>query len=371
MLRRQQLAGTRLLRACSLLLRQPVAGKMALSRAKLLDVAGTDDRLPEWIREEAEKRGFVVSDAAINRLIRLSQKPAIQYLPPPEDLDVILCHYNPAGWKRTPKLLHEVCQHLVSAGAEPLVLQVVRPPAEPAALPHGVRNVVYESQSVLFHKENLWNLAAGMTTRPKLLFLDGDVVFSRRDIFRAVGDALDSCDVIQPFSSAVWTSQNGGVDLVREPSALALENGEQPLLGRYHPGFAWAMTRRFFGQCRGFYERHPLGGGDAAFVFSMTPGVPRLPKTDSHAFAETQSYKDYRSRMLSLKPRIGHIEGSVYHLWHGTRENRRYEERYAFMPPFVNGEYPMERRDDGLLEWTDQRASEKALAYFLCRMEDG
>ena len=371
MLRRQQLAGTRLLRACSLLLGQPISGKMAVSRAKLLDVAGSDDRLPGWIREEAEKRGVVVSDDAIKRLIRLAQKPAIQYLPPPDDLDVILCHYNPAGWKRTPKLLYEVCQHLVAAGVRPLVLQVVRPPAEPAPLPAGVRSVIYESQSVLFHKENLWNLAAGMTTRPKLLFLDGDVVFSRRDVFKAVSDALDTCDVIQPFFSAVWTSQDGGVDLVREPSVLALEAGEQPLLGRYHPGFAWAMNREFFDRCGGFYERHPLGGGDAAFVFSMTPGIPRLPKTDSHAFAETQSYKKYRSQMLALSPRVGHIDGTVYHLWHGARENRRYEERYAFMPPFVDGEYPMARRGDGLLEWTDQRASEKALAYFLCRMEDG
>jgi len=372
MLRRQQLAGTKLLRICSRLIGSQVTGKTAAARARALDASGIDDRLPEWIVEEAEKRGIKIDDHTVARLVELASKPQSGYArATTNDLAVVMCHFNPAGWKRTPQLLYETCESVTQAGIEPLVVQLVLPGRLPAPLPAGVREIVYESDSVLFHKENLWNLAAAATRESKLLFLDGDIYFSRRDIFDAVSRQLDECDIVQPFTRACWLSQEGGVELTREPSVAAIVAGEQPTLGRYHPGFAWAMTRRTFDAIGGFFERHPLGGGDAATAFSLTPGEPRLPKTDNHAFAMSESYKAYRSNVLSLSPRIGSVDGTVYHIWHGTRENRGYEQRYLFLPPHNNGEYPLRSRPDGLLEWDSIEYNAKALEYFARRMEDG
>jgi hypothetical protein len=61
----------------------------------------------------------------------------------------------------------------------------------------------------------------------------------------------------------------------------------------------------------------------------------------------------------------------VYHRWHGTRENRKYEERYKFMPPMQGGEYPLMHREDGLLVWSTRESSDLAMKYFLARHEDG
>lgn len=375
MLRGQQLAGSRARRICERLTGAKLAGKTLEARVRVADTDLSLDHETKcaWLADEAAKRGHLINRRLADRIVTAAHKArTVSYWSPRRsDLDVILCHYNPADWKTPPRLLFEVCESLVTSGVEPLVLQVVKTNQSPAPTPPGVRTEVMQSDSVLFLKENLWNLAAGMTTRPKILFLDADVFFSRRDIFDATSEALDECDVIQPFSAAAWIAKDGGIELVREPSTAAIRQGEQPLLGRFHPGFAWAMTRNFFVQCGGFYDRHPLGGGDVAFAFAMTPGVPRLPKSESHAFAETASYRAYRERILSLRPSVGALRGTVYHKWHGSRDNRKYEERYRFMPPTEAGEYPLNRRPDGLLVWSKEEHSDSALHYFKSRMEDG
>lgn len=369
----EQMLGARIVSVCSRLAKTPLSGKTLSARQRVVDSLGSDERLPQWIAEEAEKRGYSLSDDAVSRIIAIAsrRRGGGYWKPKRQDLSVVMCHYNPARWETTPRLLYETCESVIEAGISPLVLQVTVPGQSPAAVPDGVRSVYFESGSVLFLKENLWNIACRMTTTPKVLFLDGDVLFTRRDLFDAVSESLDEKDVIQPYAIATWLDRDGKIELVREPSIQAIERGEQPLLGRYHPGFAWAMTREFFDRCGGFYERHPMGGGDAAFVFAMTPGVPKLPKSDSHAFAETQSYKSYREKMLSLKPAVGYIAGTVYHKWHGTRENRKYEERYKYMPRMVSGEYPLANREDGLLVWESREHSDLAFRYFVGRQEDG
>lgn len=370
--RRQHLTGTKLLRVCSRLVGSQITGKTAIARARVLDTSGIEERLPEWLAEEAEKRGIKIDEHTIGRLVELASKPPAGYSRPKRtDLAVVLCHFNPAGWQRPPRLLYETCESVVAAGITPVVAQLVLPGRSPSPLPAGVRQIVYQSDSVLFHKENLWNLTARETSEDKILFLDGDIYFSRRDIFDAVSECLDTHDIIQPFSAACWLAKDGGVELVREPAVMAVAAGEQPVLGKYHPGFAWALTRKAFDDIGGFFERHPLGGGDAAIAFSLTPGEPRLPKTDNHAFAMSEPYKAYRDRVLSLNLKIGWVDGSVYHLWHGDRKDRGYEERYKFLPPHNNGEYPLRNRPDGLLEWDSPECNAKALAYFARRMEDG
>lgn len=372
MLRRQQLVGTRLLRAGALLARQPVAGKTASARARLLDAVGPDERLHEWIAEEAAKRGATLSTRDVERLASIATKPVGGYRPPTRrDTAVILCHFNPVGWKTPARLLYDTCEMFLAVGVEPVVSEVVMTGATPVALPDGCRRIVYQSDSVMFHKENLWNLAVDATTAAKLFFVDGDIVFSRRDILDAVSVALDEFDVIQPFSQAAWLAQQGGVERSRKSCAEAISGGEPPILTQYHPGFAWCMTRAFFDAIGGFYDRHPLGSGDTAFAFALTPGEPPWPRTPFHIFANTQSYQTYRSNVLAASPKVGFIDGTAYHMWHGSWANRRYEERYMFLPALAGGEYPMHRRDDGLLEWDSEEHSRATLEYLLGRLEDG
>lgn len=374
--RGKQLAGSRLKRMCERLARRTLSGKTLDARVRLLDSRGGDSRVCEWILEEAEKRKIAVSGSTAAKIAAISARATKQrrrYAKPKrDDLAVILCHFNPVGWSRTPKLLYEVCESIVASGVTPVVSQLCLPGRRPASLPRGVRELRFESTSVMFHKENLWNIASRETQEPKLMFLDGDIFFSRRDIFDTVSRLLDSYDVIQPFETAVWLGAEGQVELSRPASCVALFSGEKPRLNKYHPGFSWCMTREFFAKIGGLYERHPLGSGDTALSFSLTEGEIPWPNTRNHVFADTHSYRAYRDTVLGARPRIGYADGvTAYHVWHGDRADRKYGERYKFMPDLENGEYPIHSRPDGILEWSDSAHNDLAREYFVGRKEDG
>jgi hypothetical protein len=366
--RRQHLAGTRLVRACSRLAGAPLSGKTLNARARVVDASGPDERLPSWIIEEAAKRGIAVSEVTAARIAGIASRRTRGYAKFTRgDLAVILCHYNPAGWKRPPALLYDTCESVIGAGLQPTVAQVVLPGQDPARTPDGCRGLLFESSEVMFYKENLWNLAAEKTTESKLLFMDADIFFSRRDIFDAISDELNKCDIIQPFTTACWLGKSGNIQMARESSASAMCRGVSPNPRVYHPGFAWAMTRAAFGSVGGFYERHPVGGGDMAFVYAIA-GL--IPDSLRRLIVETESYCDYVQRVSGAGLRLSVLPGTVYHAWHGDMKHRQYEQRYSFAPATVGNEFPIKKRTDGLLEWESRESSEALLRYFSGRHED-
>jgi hypothetical protein len=286
------------------------------------------------------------------------------------DTAAIIAHFNPAGWKKPPKLLYDTCEALLVSGAHIVVVQLMAHDATPAAVPPGVTNVVYRSNAVLFHKENLFNLGVQHTDAAKFMFLDGDLIFSRSDIFDAVSLALDACHVLQPYQVCAWLDAENSVFLTRQSAADGIKHDIAPIPGHVHPGFAWAMTRQFYDNIGGLYDRHPLGSGDTALSFALFRGEPPFPVIANDAFVFTPSWGAFRERVQTCKPVVGVVPGALYHLWHGTREKRQYAERWRYLPVAQGDEYPLQRREDGVLEWTNPAHSEVLRNYFLSRDED-
>lgn len=78
-----------------------------------------------------------------------------------------------------------------------------------------------------------------------------------------------------------------------------------------------------------------------------------------------------------MQGRIGCLDGEVVHLYHGTRENRRYQSRYRYLADHgFDPATDIERDESGLLRWTDRALREKptmvrqVAGYFLERRED-
>lgn len=291
-------------------------------------------------------------------------------------LAVCLGFYSPTGYQLPQRHLARTLQWLAGEGVEAVLAQVVQPGQPPQPVPSGITSLVYESSDVMFFKENLWNLAASATAASKLLFLDTDVVFSSSDVIEQAAALLDSVDIAQPFGTAVWGDRDGRVVNARRSAAFAVSRGYEPSSRYYHPGFAWAMTRRAFDFLGGFYDRHPLGGGDIALAYSLDlrwVGVDlRARNPDDAHFAATPSYGMYRMRAANLCLRVGCLEQvDAVHLWHGDVNNRQYCSRGTYLPIDPGREYPVHARPDGLLEWDNAAHSERVAKYFRSRKEDG
>lgn len=291
-------------------------------------------------------------------------------------LTACMAFYSPSGYRLPQEYLADTLAWLDAAGVAVVLAQVVRPGHAPQPTPPGVRSLVYESSDAIFYKENLWNLAAQSCGADKLLFLDADVRFSRDDVADLTAAALDHCDVLQPFETAIWFDRHGDLSLCRRSAACGLLAGREPIPGVYHPGFAWAMTRSAFMRLGGWYTGHPFGGGDVAFAYSLDSRWLTNRRTefipDDTICWHSESFRAYQRRGVEARLRVGYLPGvECYHRWHGDTDRRQYTTRCNYLPIPRGEEYPLHCRPDGLLAWDNAAAAAAAQRYFDSRMEDG
>lgn len=290
---------------------------------------------------------------------------------------VIISFFSPAGYELPQRHFHATVQTLHAQGVPLVVTQAVRPGQEPQPVPAAIPQRVYEVESVLWLKECLWNAGARLTDADHLIFLDADVVFSSTAWLDRTMRVLRDCDITQPYTEARWLDRDGRLDITKTAAAVALASDDVPKMNRYHPGFAWAMTRDAFNRLGGVYDRNACGGNDSSLFFALS----RSPGAMSHIeyFGRRQdrtvkspSWQAYRANAQRQQLRYGVVPGvTVTHLWHGDRRDRQYQTREAAFPRNAAGEFDLVRRDDGMLEWSNGADERVAREYFAGRREDG
>lgn len=296
-------------------------------------------------------------------------------------IKVIVAFFSPSGYKLPKRHLQETFAWLRDQKASVMFVQVVRDGEEPQPCPPEFDSrLIFRANHAMFFKENLWNIAAraslGDPAVDSLLFLDSDVSFTSTNIATAARAALAEFDVIQPFETAVWLDREQRAYLTRPCSANGLRLGAEPAPGIYHPGFAWAMTRSAFLRMGGWYEGHPFGGGDCAFVYSLdsrwlyNERMRYLPE-DTICW-HSNRFRDYQKNGVEARLKVGFLPGiEARHQWHGSVKDRQYVTRCNFLKIAAGEEYPTRHRPDGLLEWNNAAAAAAAQAYFDSRKEDG
>lgn len=292
-------------------------------------------------------------------------------------IGVVLGFHSPAGYALPRQHLQGTIRHVLASGATVAVAQAVRPGGRPEPVPAGVATGVWWTSQIMFFKENLWNLGATLLPRcDVLVFCDSDVYWPDSGWLGHVRETMRVADIAQPFEVAAWLDRTGQESMRRPAAAVAIAAGREPRLGGYHPGFAWAVTRDAYARIGGWYDRCPQGGGDCAIAFALADdahGESMAARVPLEAeYWHRASYRAWRSRVRELRLRVAYPAGLVIrHRWHGERSRRLYHGRSSYMPQVGHGEYPLERRPDGLLRWTDEAASDRAADYFAYRCEDG
>jgi hypothetical protein len=100
------------------------------------------------------------------------------------------------------------------------------------------------------------------------------------------------------------------------------------------PGLAWVARRDLLERHR-LYDMCVVGGGDNVMAASAY-GCFDIPA--AHQNFSTKRNDHYLAWAIpfhqAVKGRVGFIDGNLYHLWHGERENRRYAERHEGLTRF-------------------------------------
>jgi hypothetical protein len=211
-----------------------------------------------------------------------------------------------------------------------------------------------------------------------VVFMDADVVIARPDWKQELVHQLQHYDVIQCFQTAI--------DLGPEGEALRVNNGFvwswQNNLGvlsknnyqAWHPGFAWAFTKKAFTDLGGLIDFAILGAGDRHMAMGLIGKVEQTTDTRLSA-GYKESLEIWQDRATThIRQNIGYMPGTIYHYWHGSKKNRFYSERWKILLKHnYDPEFDIKKDWQGLNVLTDKglRMRIDLRNYFRSRNEDG
>ena len=223
-----------------------------------------------------------------------------------------------------------------------------------------------KTQVPLWHKENMINLGVKYllpSDYKAFAWIDGDVEFESPTWALDTLKILNgSKDIVQLFSHAVDMDNNEkamsifsgfGYNYCKE-----LEYNSNRGINYWHPGYAWAITRKAYERIGGLYENEILGSGDYFTAMSI--------------IKEMTNRRELYIKMKSL--RLGYVPGVIRHYFHGSKINRKYSERWKILEKHIyNFNKHITKDEIGVLiptsEFTEEFKND-IFQYFLERKED-
>jgi hypothetical protein len=197
------------------------------------------------------------------------------------------------------------------------------------------KHLQLKTQIPIWHKENMINLGVKYLlpkTWKAFAWIDADIEFESSTWATDTLKILNGCkDVVQVWSHAV--------DMDFDKSNLSIFNGFGYSFSKqkaytnnsknyWHPGFAWAITRKAYEKVGGLYDKGVLGSGDNMMALTLINKVELTMNMDYH--------EDYKNSILeyqekSKKLRLGYTPGVIRHYYHGTKANRNYTNRWGIL----------------------------------------
>jgi hypothetical protein len=246
----------------------------------------------------------------------------------------------------------------------------------------------------LWQKERLLNLALeALPPRcEQVAWIDCDVVFDRADWPAVAGQLLKDVPLVQLFQvrcnlPAELSPEQADArahDATRTAIAYKVVHGmvqpqvvgEAGCVARYGIalGLAWAAPRRLL-ETHGLYDAGILGGGDRALACAAFGQFDGLREPWVANQRQMDHFRTWAEPFhAAVRGKVGYVQGTAFHLWHGERDDRRYVERYAGLREFgFDPSRDIAVDSTGCWRWnTSKPAMHRYVSdYFRARREDG
>ena len=266
-------------------------------------------------------------------------KEAILNNDPIEDkLHVVLTISNPCLYARRYILIKEMMNRLELEETDVIVYVVELAYKKQRFIitdSKNPRHLQIRTETPIWHKENMINLGI-QKLLPKnwkaVAWIDSDLEFENPSWAKDTLKVLNGTkDIVQIFSHCVDMNMNEeamsvfvsfGYQYVKElPYRREIKNF-------WHPGYAWACTRKAYEKMGGLYEEAILGSADNVMALTLIQQGLRGINEKS-----TDDYKDsvlrFQNRVKTL--RLGYVPGVLRHYFHGSKENRKYGDRWKIL----------------------------------------
>jgi hypothetical protein len=187
----------------------------------------------------------------------------------------------------------------------------------------------------IWHKENMINLAVKYllpSNYKAFAWVDADVEFENNSWALDTLKILNGCkDVVQLFSHCVdMSNENTNLNIFNSFGYSFNKEKKFTTKGQdyWHPGYAWAITKKAYDKIGGIYDKGILGSGDSIMALSF---INKAESMNNINYSD-----DYNNSMLEYqlnagKLRLGYVPGVIRHYYHGSKKNRQYTERWKLL----------------------------------------
>ena len=284
--------------------------------------------------------------------------------PTKHDIAVCLCYFSSAGYKSPRENFMKVKSMLDQAKIPTFTAECVIGDT-PRLIPNPT--LLVRSNSALFHKERLFNLLQGRIPPgyKKLIFMDCDIIFSDRKWVDKISVALNKYSVIQPFGKVVLTDSNLDPTEYYAVSSMKLFKETKQITG--HPGYCWAISRDYFNNIGGFFDKSIIGGGDSTFAFLFMKANPLY----MYPFIY-EEYRKWKMKTSIVLVSFNYLDMTIYHLYHGDMHARKYDSRHNIpeIQAIQSWDKAIELNKYAMYELKDPKINDIFKEYFLSRKED-
>ncbi len=193
-------------------------------------------------------------------------------------------------------------------------------------------HVQLRTNAEIWHKENMINI--GVSRLPPswkyVAWIDADIDFNNANWAAETMHGLQHTAIVQLFQTAV--------DLGPDGRALQIHNGfawsykSKAKAGKqypfWHPGYAWACTRKAWDDMGGLIDWAILGAADHHMALAwIGRAVESVPSTISKGYKrKVRAFEKVCAG--SINHSIGYVNGNIVHYWHGKKKDRKYVERW-------------------------------------------
>jgi hypothetical protein len=309
-------------------------------------------------------------------------KSAIENNDPIEDkLNVIIVISNPCLYARRYILLKEFVKRIEEEEEHVSLFIVEMAYKKQRFIITDAKNknhLQLRSEVPIWHKENMVNLAVEHLL-PKnykaFAWIDADIEFESSSWALDTLKILNGTkDIVQVYSHALDMNRDEtNINIFNSFGYSYTKNKKYTTKGidYWHPGFGWAITRKAYEKIGGLYDKGVLGSGDSIIALSLIQKVSNMNNVNYHM--------DYNNSMLEYqenakKLRLGYTPGVVRHHFHGTKQNRKYVERWKLLMEYKYSPIEHLTYDErGILVPTNkfpQEFKDAIMKYFIDRKED-
>ena len=240
------------------------------------------------------------------------------------------------------------------------------------------RHLQLRSDCILWHKENLINIGVEKLL-PKnwraFAWIDADIEFESctwaQDTLRILNGTKD---VVQLFSHAVDMDSKKMAMGVFQSFGFQYTKGipyTSSGVNLFHPGFAYACTRKAYEKMGGLYDVSILGAGDYNMAMSFI-GLGQYSINKDTTEGYKRSISEFQKRTIGL--RLGYTPGVIRHYYHGKKSDRRYSTRWMILVNNLFDPFEHITRDNhGIITKTKKLSGEfirDVMKYFSLRNED-